>query len=637
MKKNIVFMLFLLPVFLFAQQNVMTPELLWSLGRVSTIGLSKDKQSIVYSVTTPNVALNKSASKMYSIPIGGGTPQEVGNLDSLYASNRISPDGKYILTDSAVKLKKVYGKDYYPDLPLSNVQIYESLNYRHWDEWEDGAFNHVFYAPVSNGKPAGTLTDIMPNEPYDCPTKPFGGDEDYIWSPDSKHILYVTKKAYGTEYAISTNTDLYEYDITTGTTKNLTEGMMGYDVAPAYSSRGVLAWLSMKRNGYESDKQDIVVDNGTTRINLTQQRDDIHVGSFKWSNDGNTIYFIAPVNGTEQVFAVDNPGNTRKTPVVKQLTKGDFDINDIVGEVNNHLIVTRSDFNHASELYSVDIAQGDMQQLTFTNDKVYSTLALCLSERRFVTTTDNKQMLVWIVYPPNFDKTKKYPTLLYCQGGPQAALTQFYSFRWNLQLIASQGYIVVAPDRRGMPGFGTQWNEQVSKDWGGQVLQDYLSAIDAFSKEPFVDTAHRGCVGASFGGFSVYALEGIHNGRFKTFIAHDGIFDFHSMYGTTEELFFENWEKGGPYWDSTNAVAQRSFSQSPSNFVSRWKTPIMIVQGGKDFRVPIGQGLQAFQAAQLLGIKSKLLYFPDENHWVLKPQNALVWQHQFFDWLKETL
>lgn len=630
-------MLFLLPVFLFAQQNVMTPELLWSLGRVSTIGLSKDKQSIVYSVTTPNVALNKSASKMYSIPIGGGTPQEVGNLDSLYASNRISPDGKYILTDSAVKLKKVYGKDYYPDLPLSNVQIYESLNYRHWDEWEDGAFNHVFYAPVSNGKPAGTLTDIMPNEPYDCPTKPFGGDEDYIWSPDSKHILYVTKKAYGTEYAISTNTDLYEYDITTGTTKNLTEGMMGYDVAPAYSSRGVLAWLSMKRNGYESDKQDIVVDNGTTRINLTQQRDDIHVGSFKWSNDGNTIYFIAPVNGTEQVFAVDNPGNTRKTPVVKQLTKGDFDINDIVGEVNNHLIVTRSDFNHASELYSVDIAQGDMQQLTFTNDKVYSTLALCLSERRFVTTTDNKQMLVWIVYPPNFDKTKKYPTLLYCQGGPQAALTQFYSFRWNLQLIASQGYIVVAPDRRGMPGFGTQWNEQVSKDWGGQVLQDYLSAIDAFSKEPFVDTAHRGCVGASFGGFSVYALEGIHNGRFKTFIAHDGIFDFHSMYGTTEELFFENWEKGGPYWDSTNAVAQRSFSQSPSNFVSRWKTPIMIVQGGKDFRVPIGQGLQAFQAAQLLGIKSKLLYFPDENHWVLKPQNALVWQHQFFDWLKETL
>ncbi|TKK67511.1 S9 family peptidase [Ilyomonas limi] len=637
MKKLLFSIILLIPAALSAQQNTMTPELLWSLGRVSAIGLSRDGQSIIYNVTTPDVALNKSTTKMYSIPIGGGTPQEVSNVDSLYASNRISPDGKYIITDSAVKLKKVYGKDYYNDLPLSNVQIYESLNYRHWDTWEDGAFNHVFYAPVSNGKPAGTLTDIMPNEPYDCPTKPFGDEADYIWSPDSKHIVYVTKKVYGTEYAVSTNTDLYEYDITSGTTKNLTEGMMGYDVAPAYSSRGVLAWLSMKRNGYESDKQDIVVDNGAARVNLTQQRDDIHAGSFKWSNDGNNIYFIAPVNGTEQLFVVDYPGNTRKMPVIKQLTKGDFDVNEIVGEINKHLIITRSDFNHASELYSVDIAKGDMQQLTFTNDKVYSTLALCKTERRFVTTTDNKQMLMWIVYPPNFDATKKYPALLYCQGGPQSPLTQFYSFRWNMQLIASQGYIVVAPSRRGMPGFGTQWNEQVSKDWGGQVLQDYLSAIDVFSKEQFVDTAHRGCIGASFGGFSVYALEGIHNGRFKTFIAHDGIFDFRSMYGTTEELFFENWEKGGPYWDSTNAVAQRSFSQSPSNFVSRWNTPIMIVQGGKDFRVPTGQGLQAFQAAQLLGIKSKLLYFPDENHWVLKPQNALVWQRQFFDWLKETL
>jgi dipeptidyl aminopeptidase/acylaminoacyl peptidase len=637
MKKLLFSFILLIPAFLFAQQNIMTPELLWSLGRVSGIGLSKDKQSIIYSVTTPNVELNKSSRKMYRIPLGGGTPEEVGNLDSLYASNRISPDGKYIILDSAVKLKKVYGKDYYPDLSLSNVQIYESLNYRHWDEWEDGAFNHVFYAPVSKGKPAGKLTDIMPNEPYDCPTKPFGDEADYIWSPDSKHIIYATKKAYGTGYALSTNTDLYEYDITTGTTKNLTEGMMGYDVAPAYNSHGVLAWLSMKRNGYESDKNDIVVDNGTTRINLTQQRDDIHVGSFKWSNDGNNIYFIAPVNGTEQLFVVDYPGNTRKMPTIKQLTKGDFDVNEIVGEINNRLVVSRSDFNHANELYGVNIAKGDMQQLTFTNDKVYRTLALCKTERRFVTTTDNKQMLVWVVYPPNFDSSKKYSTLLYCQGGPQAALTQFYSFRWNLQLIASKGYIVVAPDRRGMPGFGTQWNEQVSKDWGGQVLQDYLSAIDAVSNESFIDTAHRGCIGASFGGFSVYALEGIHNGRFKTFITHDGIFDFRSMYGTTEELFFENWEKGGPYWDSTNAVAQRSFSQSPSNFVNRWNTPIMIVQGGKDFRVPIGQGLQAFQAAQLLGIKSKLLYFPDENHWVLKPQNALVWQHQFFDWLKETL
>ena len=636
MKNVLFFLILILPATPFAQQNMITPELLWSLGRVSGIGLSKDKQSVIYSVTTPDVSANKSTTKKYRIPVAGGTPQEVSNLDSIYASNRISPDGKYIISDSAVKIKKVYGKDYYPELDKSNVQIYESLNYRHWDEWEDGAFNHVFFAPASGGKAAGALTDIMPNEAYDCPTKPFGDEADYIWSPDSKHIVYVTKKEYGTAYAISTNTDLYEYDITTGATKNLTQGMMGYDVSPAYSSKGVLAWLSMKRNGYESDKQDIVVANGPVHLNLTAQRDDLHVESFKWSDDGSRIYFIAPVNGTLQLFVADNPGLTKRLPVINQITKGDFDISTIIGEAGGKLLVTRTDMNHAAELYTVDV-KGNMQQLTHSNDKVYSTLAMCKTERRFVTTTDNKQMLVWVIYPPNFDAAKKYPTLLYCQGGPQSPLTQFYSFRWNMQLMASQGYIIVAPDRRGMPGFGTQWNEQISKDWGGQVLQDYLSAIDAVSKEPFVDTARRGCVGASFGGYSAFALEGIHNGRFKTFIAHDGIFDFRSMYGTTEELFFENWEKGGHYWDSTNAVAQRSFSQSPSNFVSKWKTPIMIIQGGKDYRVPIGQGLQAFQAAQLLGIKSKLLYFPEENHWVLKPQNAIVWQRQFFDWLKETL
>ncbi len=636
MKKAILFIVFAVPLALFAQQQTMTPELLWSLGRLSPVGLSKDKQFIIYSVSTPDVAQNKSVTKQYRIPVASGQPQEVSNIDSLLANNRVSPDGKYIISDSSIKIKKVFGSDYYPELPSSNVQIYESLNYRHWDTWEDGKFDHVFFSPAANGKQAGEAKDIMPGEPYDCPTKPFGEAEDYIWSPDSKHIVYVTKKKWGTDYAISTNTDLYEYDIATGATKNLTEGMMGYDVSPAYSSKGNLAWLSMKREGYESDKQDIVVANGPVHLNLTQQRDDLHVESFKWSDDGNRIYFIAPVNGTLQLFVADNPGFTKKLPVITQITKGDFDINAIIGEAGSRLIVTRSDLNHANELYAADI-KGNMQQISHTNDAVYNSLSLCKTERKFVTTTDGKQMLVWMVYPPNFDAAKKYPTLLYCQGGPQAALTQFYSFRWNLQLIASQGYIVVAPDRRGMPGFGTAWNEQISKDWGGQVLQDYLSAIDAASKESFVDTARRGCVGASFGGYSAYALEGVHNGRFKTFIAHDGIFDFRSMYGTTEELFFENWEKGGPYWDSANTVAQRSFSQSPSNFVSRWKTPILIVQGGKDFRVPIGQGLQAFQAAQLLGIKSRLLYFPEENHWVLKPQNAMVWQHEFFNWLKETL
>jgi dipeptidyl aminopeptidase/acylaminoacyl peptidase len=319
------------------------------------------------------------------------------------------------------------------------------------------------------------------------------------------------------------------------------------------------------------------------------------------------------------------------------LSNGDFDVNSFVGIRGSDLFVARNDMNHAAEIYRLNANTGKFFQLTHVNDTAYAKLGMARTERRFVTTTDNKQMLVWVIYPPGFDPSKKYPTLLYCQGGPQSPLTQSYSFRWNFQLMASQGYIVVAPSRRGMPGFGTAWNEQVSKDWGGQAIDDYLSAIDAVSKEAFVDKSRIGCVGASFGGFSVFALESKHEGRFKTFIAHDGVFDFKSMYGTTDELFFENWEKGGPYWDANNAVAQRSFAQSPSNFVDKWNTPILIFQGGRDYRVPIGQGQQAFQAAQLKGIKSRFVYIPDENHWVLSQQNALVWQREFYHWLDETL
>lgn len=617
-------------------QKHLTPELMWKLGRVSGTGISTDKQFVIYSVSTPDIAENKSNSKNYKIPVSGGNAEEIAKTDDLLHNDRISPDGKYITSSKPVKVKKVYGSDFYPELTKSNVQIYETLNYRHWDTWEDGNFDHVFVAPLVEGKP-GEEKDIMAGEAYDCPQKPFGGNEDFIWSPDSKKIIYVTKKKYGTEYAISTNTDLYEYDLASGTTKNLTEENKGYDVAPAFNSKGELAWMSMKRDGYESDKQDIIVWNGTTKMNLTQQRDDIHVESFKWSDDGKTIFFIAPIDGTLQLFSVNYPGKTRMAVVIRQITKGDFDVSGIVGQAANSLIVSRTDINHAAELFTVDLSNGTLAQLTHVNDDAFAQLGVCKTERRFITTTDNKKMLAWVIYPPDFDANKKYPTLLYCQGGPQAALTQFYSFRWNFQLMASQGYIIIAPNRRGMPGHGTQWNEQVSKDWGGQVLQDYLSAIDALSKEPFVDKSRLGCVGASFGGYSAFALAGMHNNRFKTFIAHDGIFDFRSMYGTTDEMWFENWEKGGPYWDLNNNVAQRSFSQSPSNFVDKWNTPIMIIQGGIDFRVPIEQGQQAFQAAQLKGIKSRFLYFPDENHWVLKAQNALVWQHEFFKWLDETL
>jgi dipeptidyl aminopeptidase/acylaminoacyl peptidase len=490
---------------------------------------------------------------------------------------------------------------------------------------------------MENGK-AVDEKDIMPDEPYDCPQKPFGGDEDYVWRPDGKAVVYVTKKKYGKDYAVSTNTDLYSYNIETGKTDNLTPQMKGYDINPSFSKNGALAWMSMKRDGYESDKQDIVASTGLGTVNLTQHRDDIHVEGFRWADDGRHIYFFAPINGTLQLFEVDYTGATMKLPDIRQITKGDFDVNGIVGQSGNNLIVSRTDMNHSGELYSVDISSGSMKQLTHVNDSIYNTIGMCKTERKWVPTTDGKKMLVWVIYPPGFDASKKYPTLLYCQGGPQAPLTQFYSYRWNFQLMASQGYIVVAPCRRGMPGFGTKWNEEISKDHGGQVMKDYLSAIDAVSKEKFVDKDKLGCVGASYGGYSAYMLAGIHNNRFKTFIAHDGIFDTRSMYGTTEELWFVNWDYGGPYWDKKNAAAQKAYNQfNPLNYVDKWNAPIMIVQGGKDYRVPIEQGLQAFQAAQIRGIKSKLLYLPDENHWVLSAQNALIWQREFYKWLDETL
>lgn len=615
-------------------QTLLTPEQLWKLGRVSGKGISKDGKSVVYSVSTPNIDENKSSSKTYVIPIGGGNASLITNVDDLLVNPKISPDGKFKISSEEVKVMKVTGKDAYPQLSKSNVLIYDQLNYRHWDEWEDGKFGHVMLTPTGGG----AAKDLMEGEPHDCPLKPDGGDEDFVWSHDGKKIVYVTKKKFGTAYAISTNTDLYAYDLATGSTTNLTEDNKGYDLQPAFNQQGQLAWLQMKRDGYESDKQDIIVSNGTTKMNLTAQRDDLHVDGFKWSEDGRSLFFTAATNGTSQLFQVTYPGLTKMMPIITQITKGDFDVNGIIGQSGKTLVVSRADMNHASELYTVDIASGTMTQLTHVNDATYANLGMCKTERRFVKTVDGKSMLVWVIYPPNFDKNKKYPALLYCQGGPQSALTQFYSFRWNFQLMASNGYIVVAPNRRGMPGHGTKWNEQISKDHGGIVMQDYLAAIDNVSKEPFVDKNRLGCVGASYGGYSAFMLAGMHNNRFKTFIAHDGIFDFRSMYGSTEELWFPNFDYGGPYWDTKNAAAQKSYSQfSPSNFVAKWNTPILIFHGEKDYRVPLEQGLQAFQAAQLRGIKSRLVVLPEENHWVLRAQNAQVWQNEFYRWLKETL
>ena len=619
-------------------QEVLSPETLWKLNRVTALGISKDGKNIVYKVSTPVMEENKSNSKFFTIPITGGTPTEVKDTKDLLVDKNIAADGKYILSTQEVKTENVLGKDIYADLQKADAQVYNGLDYRHWDTWNNGTHNHVFYA---ENKEKATPIDIMKDEPFDSPQKPFGGDEDYIWSPSGKSIIYVCKKKFGTAYAVSTNTDLYEYNLYTQTTKNITEDNLGYDTNPAFSPKGELTWLQMKRDGYEADKNDIIVRfNGASNINLTANWDG-SVESFKWSPDGNKIYFLAAIDGTQQLFEIDLKGYTMTAGIatnIKKITSDDSDVHDIVDVSGENFILTRTDMNHALEIYSFNTKKKTWTQLTKTNDDIYAKLALPKYERRYVTTTDNKQMLVWVILPPNFDKTKKYPTLLYCQGGPQSPLTQFYSFRWNFSLMASQGYIIVAPNRRGMHGHGIAWNEQISKDWGGQVMQDYLSAIDDVAKESYVDKARLGCIGASYGGYSVYVLAGIHNNRFKTFIAHDGVFNLESMYGTTEEVFFNNWDHGGPYWDKNNAAAQKTFTQfNPIKLVDKWNTPILIIQGGIDFRVPIGQAQEAFQAAQLRGIKSRFLYFPEENHWVLKPQNGLVWQREFYKWLKETL
>ncbi len=615
-------------------QKVMTPELLWKLGRLSPMGISMDGKSIVYKVTFPSVAENKSDSKYYSIPVSGGNATEISDYKTLLKDKNVSPDGAYVVYNEEVKIDNVHGKDFYPELDKSNVQVYNGLDYRHWDTWNEGKFNHVFYRENKEG---AVGTDIMKGENFDAPQKPFGGDEDYIWAPDGKSIFYVCKKQAGTAYAVSTNTNIYQFDLASGKTTNKTEFNLGYDTRPSFSPNGNLTWLQMKRDGYEADKNDLLVNFKGQNSNLTAGWDGT-VDDYLWSADAKKIYFTAAVDGTKQLFEVNFPGLTKIAVSVNQVTNGDFDVNDLVGFSGNSIIVSRSDMNHASELFSFDLKKKAWKQLSNINTETYNSLALSKTERRYVTTTDGKKMLVWVILPPNFDANKKYPTLLYCQGGPQSALTQFYSFRWNFQLMAANGYVVVAPNRRGMPGHGVEWNEQISKDWGGQVMDDYLSAIDDVAKENYVDKARLGCVGASYGGYSAFYLAGIHNNRFKTFIAHDGVFNTQSMFGTTEEVFFNNWDFGGPYWEKDNKVAQKTYTVfNPASHVEKWNAPILIIQGGLDFRVPIGQSQEAFQAAQLRGIKSRFLYFPEENHWVLKPQNAQVWQREFYKWLKETL
>lgn len=652
------------PLLMNAQQ-LMTPEILWTLKKVGVQAVSPDQSSLIYKIGQTDLKTEKTKSENYFLNVLNNQSVKVDlgkkaliqwDKNGLYAQEGdkiflskdngktwtefytigeadnivISPDGKKIAFSKQVLVEKVMGKDKYSDTPKTTAQVYTDLNHRHWDYFNEGKYNHVFVVNVSDK--ADAAKDLLEGKMWDSPQRPFGGAEDFIWSPDSAQLLYVTKPKSGKEYSTSTNTDIFAYDLASGTTKNLTESNKGYDVNPKFSPDGKsLVWQSMARDGYEADKNDVKImdwKSGKT-TNLTAGWDESVSGDVFWSGDSKMIYFTAAFRGTKQLFSLD-PKNAK----VQQITKGDFDVNEIFADQKTSLLVGRTDINHATDIFSVNIKNGEMKQVTEANKEMYAQLAQGKSELKMVKTTDGKEMGVWFHYPPNFDPNKKYPTLVYCQGGPQSALTQFFSTRWNFALMAANGYIVVAPNRRGMPGWGTKWNEEISRDWGGQPMRDYLAATDYAKTLPYVDGSRVAAVGASYGGYSVFMLAGIHENRFKTFIAHDGLFDMKSWYLTTEELWFANWDLGSP-WEKPQPKAYTEFN--PSNFVDKWNKPIMIVQGGIDFRVPYEQGQEAFQAAKLRGLKSKLVYFPNENHWVLHPQNGLVWQREFFDWLKETL
>ena len=654
-------------------------EALWAMGRIGSVAVNQQTGDIAYNVTYYSVEKNKSNSELFLLPADRNSQElqykqavqltksayresdpawthdgmlaylssesgqsqiwlmdALGNLSKRHITGfdddiegfSFSPDGSKVLFVAQVKTATLT-KDLYPDLPLATGRVIDDLMYKHWDEWVETA-PHPFIADF-DGYKLSNIKDLLEGEPYESPMKPFGGMEQLAWSPDGKQIAYTCRKKTGYDYAVSTNSDIFLYNTETGEHYNLTEGMMGYDTNPQFSPDGKhIAWLSMEHDGYESDQNRLFVfgfyDGEKQFISRPFES---NVDDFRWLNN-EEIVFAGCWHALVHLYTIDLYGN------MHLLTDGQYDYSlaDVVPD--RGVICKRHSMCEADEIYLVDTHE-NVKQLTFENKHIYDAVDMGTVEPIWQTTTDGKQMLTWIVYPPHFDPTKKYPTLLYCEGGPQSPVSQFWSYRWNFMMMASHDYIVVAPNRRGLPGFGLEWNEEISGDYGGQCMRDYLTAIDDFSKQPFVDSEHLGAVGASFGGFSVYWLAGNHNKRFKAFIAHDGIFNMEMQYLETEEKWFANWDMGGAYWEKDNKIAQRTFSNSPHRFVDKWDTPILCIHGEKDYRILANQGMAAFDAAKMRGIPAELLIFPDENHWVLKPQNGILWQRTFYNWLDKWL
>ncbi|MCC2779498.1 S9 family peptidase [Parabacteroides distasonis] len=650
----------------------MTPEALWAMGRIGGMNVSPDGKRVVYTVAYYSVPENKSNREVFvmnadgsdnkqitktgfaeneAVWIKGGTKiaflcnesgssqlwemnpdgtdrKRLSDYDKDIEGFAFSPDEKKVLFISQVKTVNSTA-DKYPDLDKATGVIITDLMYKHWDEWVTTA-PHPFVADF-DGKSISNPVDVMEGELFESPMKPFGGIEQLAWNTTSDKIAYTSRKKTGKEYAISTNSDIYVYDLNTKQTTNITEENKGYDTNPTYSPDGKsIAWLSMERDGYEADQNRLMVMNLETGEKTFVSKDfDSNVDSYCWSADCKRIYFTGVWHGESQVYQIDLANGNKITP----LTEGMYDYAS-VALLGDKLIAQRHSMSMGDEIYSIDLT-GDhtVTQLTFENKHIYDQLTMGKVEERWMKTTDGKQMLTWVIYPPQFDPNKKYPTLLFCEGGPQSPVSQFWSYRWNFQIMAANDYIIVAPNRRGLPGFGLEWNEAVSGDYGGQCMKDYFTAIDEVAKEPYVNKDRLGCVGASFGGFSVYWLAGHHDKRFKVFIAHDGIFNMEMQYLETEEMWFANWDMGGAYWEKQNATAQRTFANSPHKFVDKWDTPILCIHGEKDYRILANQGMAAFNAAVFRGVPAELLIYPDENHWVLKPQNGVLWQRTFFEWL----
>ena len=652
----------------------MTPEILWSFGRVGNVEVSPDETKILYSVSYYSVEQNKSNSELFVMNADGSGKKQITKTANKEIAAKWMNDSKHIaflsnesgsmqlwtmkddgtartrLTDregdisdfsfSPDELKVLlvadvkYGKrtaDIHPDLPKASGIIVNDLMYKHWDEWVQ-TVPHPFVADIEGGKLTNER-DILKDEPYESPMKPFGGIEQLAWSPDGKTIAYTCRKKTGKEYALSTNSDIYFYDLESGKSVNKTEGMMGYDQNPVFSPDGKwLAWESMEHDGYESDKSRLfVMDVKTGEKKDISAAFDQNSNNLKWSVDGKSIYFVSCFHAVTQIYRADL-ADGKIVPV----TQGVHDYGSVI-PMKNQLIGVKQSMSKPDEIYAINAATGEEKELSFENKDILDKLEMGKVEERWITTTDNKQMHTWVIYPPHFDPAKKYPTLLFCEGGPQSTVSQFWSYRWNFQIMAANDYIIVAPNRRGLPGFGYEWLKQISGDYGGQNMKDYLSAIDAVAKEPYVDKDKLGCVGASYGGFSVYWLAGHHQKRFKAFIAHDGMFNLPQQYLETEEKWFVNWDLGGAYWEKNNAIAQKSYANSPHLFVDKWDTPILIIHGEKDYRILASQGMAAFDAAVLRGVPAEMLIYPDENHWVLKPQNGILWQRTYFGWLDKWL